>query len=295
MLTFRRTRKGDETRLDALLRGVAAADPDLGLSEHKAARIGGSADSVAVSAIDGGDVVGYAQAAWHPGASMLSGSGHWGIELVVDPGHSVEQVVDGLLAALRSRLPPAAVIGVWSSDDQLTEVLSRSGFSAVRELVRLGARLPLNRHDHPPEGFRFEPFRPGRDDASWLELNNRAFLDHPENGSLTRDDLIGRMSMDWFDPEGFVLGWDGNDLAGFCWTKLHNIEQGEIYIIAVDPERQGRGLGGALLSAGAAHLAGRGVSRIILYVESRNRKALALYRAFGFEAERAFRQLIPGG
>ena len=42
-------------------------------------------------------------------------------------------------------------------------------------------------------------------------------------------------------------------LAGFCWTKVHDDEEpplGEIYVIAVDPDFVGRGLGRALTVAG---------------------------------------------
>ena len=51
-------------------------------------------------------------------------------------------------------------------------------------------------------------------------------------------------------PMGFLLAWDGERLAGFCWTKVHDDGRGEIYILAVVPGSQGRGLGRALLLAG---------------------------------------------
>jgi len=33
--------------------------------------------------------------------------------------------------------------------------------------------------------------------------------------------LQAREQEDWFDPDGFVLAFDADGLAGFCWTKVH--------------------------------------------------------------------------
>jgi folate-binding protein YgfZ len=52
--------------------------------------------------------------------------------------------------------------------------------------------------------------------------------------------------------------------------------------VLVDPAAQGRGLGRAVTAAGLAHLASRGVRRVILYVESDNEAAIATYSKLGF-------------
>jgi mycothiol synthase len=71
-------------------------------------------------------------------------------------------------------------------------------------------------------------------------------------------------------------------LLAFHWTKQHSPELGEVYVVAVDPAAQGRGLGRAVTAAGLAHLASRGVRRVILYVESDNEPAIATYSKLGF-------------
>ena len=50
--------------------------------------------------------------------------------------------------------------------------------------------------------------------------------------------------------------------------------------MAVAPEAQGRGLGKSLTLAGLHHLAG--VDEVLLYVESDNLPALAMYERLGF-------------
>lgn len=57
---------------------------------------------------------------------------------------------------------------------------------------------------------------------------------------------------------------------------------GYVQRLAVDPDAQGDGLGGALLGDGLLWLRGRGARRVLVNTQLDNRSALRLYEGFGF-------------
>jgi mycothiol synthase len=161
------------------------------------------------------------------------------------------------------------------------------GMTCVRELFQLRRPLPLPRALRPrdPVPYAARAFVPGRDDEQWLEVNNRAFSWHPEQGGWTLDVLHAKEAEPWFDAEGFLVAELEGQLAGFCWTKIHRDTEpmlGEIFVIAVDPAVQARGLGRFLTISGLDWLAEQGITEAMLYVEGDNDSARALYDEFGF-------------
>jgi mycothiol synthase len=159
-------------------------------------------------------------------------------------------------------------------------------------------RVPLPLPDPPrwPDDVTVRTFVPGEDEGAWVEVNNRAFAGHPEQGNWTVAMLRAREQEPWFDPEGFLLAFDADGLAGSCWTKVHPpqpprepVALGEIYVIGADPRRHGRGLGRALTAGGLASLAGRGITVGMLFVDADNEAAVGLYRSLGFTTSRTDR------
>lgn len=184
------------------------------------------------------------------------------------------------------------VFGATEADDAS---FGASGLVAARELFEMRVPLPLSETPAWPPGVTVRAFEPGRDEAEWLLVNNRAFADHPDQGSWTEATLRRRMAESWFDPTLFLLAADADGIAGFDWCKLHpsvnraDAALGEIYVIGVDPRAQGTGLGRALAVAGLRALYARGATVGMLFCAADNEGALALYRSLGFEVYRVDR------
>lgn len=165
------------------------------------------------------------------------------------------------------------------------------GYERARELWQMRRSLyaPLPAVELP-EAMTLRAFQPGADDEAWLAVNAAAFADHPEQGGWTLDDLHRRMAEPWFDADGFLVLQDATGIAGFHWTKVHGGNQhghahdpiGEVYVVGVAPQHQGRGLGRALTIAGLRHLRQRGLPQAMLYVDADNAAAIATYTSLGF-------------
>jgi mycothiol synthase len=170
-------------------------------------------------------------------------------------------------------------------DEDLLDLASRAGLEPVRSLHEMRRPLPLDRR----ADVATRSFRPGIDDDEWVRVNNRAFAGHGEQGGWTTATLALRLAEPWFDPEGFRIHERDGRIAAFCWTKLHDELDpvvGEIYVIAVDPDFHGTGLGTQLTLAGLDSIADRGVTVANLYVDADNTAAVALYDRLGFTIHR---------
>jgi mycothiol synthase len=240
-----------------------------------------------------GRLVGYAQVA----RGDHDGRG-WSVEVVTDPerraGHP-DLVVD----LLRPALDVVARAGggpvrwwVYQSEDGDREAADAVGLRQSRDLWQMRRALPTDE----AVDIETRPFVPGQDEDAWLDVNNRAFAWHPEQGGWTREMVLAREAEPWFDADGFLLHERDGRLAGFCWTKVHEAESlGEIYVIAVDPDVAGRGLGRQLVLAGLDWLHRHGSPVGMLYVDATNERAVRLYDDMGFtvdHVDRAFAGVV---
>jgi mycothiol synthase len=185
---------------------------------------------------------------------------------------------------------------LFGANETSDSFAASAGFTLARELWQMRVALPLGEPVRWPAGVNVRTFEPDRDEVAWVAVNNRAFAADPDQSGWTVETLRQREAEPWFDPSGFLLAVAGAGLAGFCWTKLHPAAPpaepaclGEIYVIGVDPDRHGMGLGRALVVAGLESLHERGATIGMLFVDSGNTAAVALYRKLGFDTTRVDR------
>jgi len=287
-------RPGDLPRLENLFQICHDADGHWPLGEHKYLSLVRGDDSASIGIVaeaddDPGTIIGYAH------LSPNRDDDGWGLELAFHPlwrsESFLEELVHAAVEAVRHQ--GGTSLRLWVFRPSVAGALTDLGFNAERELRQLRCHLPLDQQSKELESFDVRPFEPGVDDVEWIAVNNRAFEGHPENGAWTTEVLADRIEQPWFRSEGFLMAWHGDELVGFCWTKVHDAGVGEIYIIAADPKWQGRGLGKALVVEGLRHLTEQEDCTIgMLYVDAANRKALQLYERLGFWVDHIDRSFI---
>lgn len=222
-------------------------------------------------------------------------------ELVVSPEHR-HVGIGRKLVGQAIGISPDGRLRLWAHGESsgAQELAQSMGFDRMRSLWQMRRSLfaPLPTAE-VPEQVRIRTFDVDRDIQPWLDLNSRAFVDLPDQSSWTEHDLQMRLAESWFNPQGFFIAERISDSAmvGFHWTKVHgelthshDSQQGahhheaigEIYVLATDPSAHIRGLGRALSVVGLTYLRSLGLGQAMLYVDSRNERAISLYSALGF-------------
>ncbi|MBC9735326.1 mycothiol synthase [Nocardioides marmotae] len=215
------------------------------------------------------------------GVALLVGED---LTLVVHPSVRGRGLGTELAAAA---VPPSGPVEAWSHGDHpaAARLAERHGLARARELwvMRRPSSVPLP--DLPVrDGVTVRSYEP-TDAEAVVGVNAAAFAAHPEQGAMDLANLHERMAEPWFDPAGLLVAVDSasGELLGFHWTKQHSPTLGEVYVVGISPAAQGRGLGKLLTLAGLHHLVGQGVDEVLLYVDSDNVPAIAVYGGLGFE------------
>ncbi|MEY2969433.1 MAG: acetyltransferase MshD [Actinomycetota bacterium] len=280
--------------VNGLLEAAERADGQRALSDHLwlDLRQGGRKGFAAI--------IGWEDDHDHPVAyaQVSRGNDSWGLDLVVHPHHRYDMaaigpaMLDAALGVVRSEGGGHVHWWVFEPSSIYFELAEKTGMRPGRELFQMRRALPLEAElSSRVERDFTRPFAFPDDARAWLEVNNRAFASHAEQGDWDIDTLAARTREPWFDTEGFRIAEIEGRITGFCWTKMHPGSVGEIYVIAAHPDFAGRGLGSKLTIAGLVWLAEHGAKTGMLYVDTRNEAAVAMYRKLGFtptHRERAF-------
>jgi mycothiol synthase len=157
----------------------------------------------------------------------------------------------------------------------------------MRHILKLHRDLTTQSLPQAAPEFTIETFNTATHKQAWLELNNRVFTHHEDQGNWAMADLENRMAEPWFDPQGFFLATQSGEIQGFVWTKIHQdlVNQdpvGELYVVGTAPEHHGRGIARALSVEAINYFVTKGLKHAMLYVDADNEKAIKLYESLGF-------------
>lgn len=270
----------ERTAVERLVLDAAEHDGFRSLSDHLWLQLSSAATdgfTACVAFDEQNRFIGYAQLSEANDSTL--------VEIVTAPDARTAGLHEALLRAALARVGDrgGGAVNWWvhRPDATAEAIASAVGLRLGRRLLQMRCQLPIAQ----TTAVQTRPFAVGRDEAEWLRVNNAAFHGHPEQGGWTLHTLRQREAEPWFDPAGFRLHERDGILAAFCWTKVHHDASppmGEIYVIAVDPQFHGLGLGRALTIAGLDHLAGIGLKVGMLHVDAANTAAMALYTSLGF-------------
>ena len=115
------------------------------------------------------------------------------------------------------------------------------------------------------------------DVADVIALWQRCGLTRPWNDPASDIALARRR-----DNSTVLIGRDGNNIVATAMVG-HDGHRGWVYYVAVDPERQGKGLGRTIMSAVENWLREAGIAKLQLLVRRENEAANAFYGSLGFE------------
>lgn len=238
----------------------------------------------------GGEILGYVDLTPEPeiGRVVLS--------FLIHPKHGKKGQAEALLERAGNRARDLGVERIQAnvSPDNVhaKRLLTKIGFHFIRFFLELSIDLPeihvsgLN----AAESF-CRPLKKGEEDEL-LRLQNRSFAGTWGYNPNTIEDILFHLGFPDRSPEDIIIAGEGDRPIGYCWTlakagekRTETAGKGRIYMLGVDPDYRGKGMGKQVLLAGLSSLKGKGVKVVELTVDSGNLAARALYRSVGFEVQ----------
>jgi mycothiol synthase len=216
------------------------------------------------------------------------------LSYLVHPGHRrkglAKRLVECAIHRARELRAKIAHVNIPQDNAPAKRLFSKMGFRRIRRFLEL--RLDLS-EAHLLKANQtaslFRQMRHGEEDKL-LQIQNRSFADTWGFSPNTIEEIIDRISLPNCSPEDVILAYDADKPIGYCWTKIDPGEnksvsgsKGRIYMLGVNQDHRGKGVGSQVLLAGLSYLKGKGIGIVELTVDSENKAACALYRSVGFD------------
>lgn len=133
-----------------------------------------------------------------------------------------------------------------------------------------------------PDGYVLRSYAPG-DEAGWANVINSVGSLGNYDAERAREFMMGKPQ---FDPTGlFFATQDGTPVATACaWRdRPEETTVGQLHMVAVSPEHQGRGLGAAVSLAVLRYFEAHGFGTVYLLTDDWRLAAVKTYLNMGFE------------
>ena len=266
------------------------------VGEHKYAHLRvGAVDWAGITAVEDGQLVGYAHLRWGAGVPRVA------VEVVVHPDHQTPDPADGiaplLLREARRTLADAGGGAMWlwvhRVADPATTLAARMGFGVQRELAYMTRALgPVDEpalprgHHGPPTPARRRRGRAARGEQRGVRRSPRERRVGPHRAGEPHGVAVVR-------PQGRVPRVARRRAAGLPLDQVARPRRRRAacprrrgcHVLAIHPRAQGLGLGRRLLRTGLAHLHERDCREAILDVDRASRGAVKLYVSEDFALE----------
>lgn len=230
-----------------------------------------------------GEIAGYAE------VKLELNIGRAILTWLVHPRHRRGELTVGLVDRAVDRMRELGIMTLHAniSQDSFTakRFLTRMGFTFVRRFLEL--RLDLTEMVLPEISkiaSRCRPLQPS-EEGRLTQLQNRSFAGTWGFNPNTIEEITYRINLPNSSPDDIFLIFDSDKPVGYCWTRTESWKKtvGRIYMLGVDPDYRGRGLGRQLLLAGLSCLKSKSLRVAVLTVDSENKAARVLYKSVGFE------------
>jgi ribosomal protein S18 acetylase RimI-like enzyme len=233
-------------------------------------------------------------------------------DLCVRPGESVDVLAPALVREVEDRAREAsggsqAALCFFAADPEaeMRAMLERAGYREVRIFFRMRIDLapgesapaaPASPAAPPaapassaaparPGGIEITRMRLGTDDRAMHATIEESFAEHFRHTPRAFEEWWAlRTSHPRFDPDLWLLAWDGDRVAG-ALTACDYSDLGFVHELGVRKAWRGRGIGAALLRRSFEEFRAHGQLRIVLGVDAENEGSVGLYERIGMRVE----------